>query len=64
MPQPAEVMAFRKRMKYHGFTDIHISACSNDSTERKWFVQAREPLARQVITIKLTLSEMYYLFKF
>lgn len=44
MAQPVEVMAFRKRLKKRGYTDISISW---DTDQEVYRVRAREPLAEE-----------------
>lgn len=40
MSQPANILAFRKRLRSYGYFDIHIKR-----SDDKWIVSAREPLA-------------------
>lgn len=46
MAQPVEVMAFRKRLKKRGYTDISISW---DTDQEVYRVRAREPLAEEMV---------------
>ena len=66
MPQPLEVMAFRKRLKSAGYTEIRIvwdafeSRCSGMDV---YGVSAVEPLAGQRVFTLMTLERMYHAFQ-
>ena len=48
MGQPSELLCLRKRMKLHGYFDIHIKKDKDDF----WIVSACEPLGGFRITVK------------
>lgn len=55
MAQPVEVMAFRKRLKKRGYTDISISW---DTDQEVYRVRAREPLAEEMVERWMNCWEM------
>lgn len=59
--QKPVIMAFRKRLKKRGYTDISICK-ERDSDE--YVVNAAEPLAHVVVTCKYTIVAMYNSFRF
>ena len=56
MAQSCTVMAFRKRMKSYGYTQIEIRKIRGYIDKYK--IRAIEPLAEILITIELTSTEM------
>lgn len=56
MAQSNTVMAFRKRMKSYGYTQIEIIKIRGYIDKYK--IRAIEPLAEILITIELTSTEM------
>ncbi len=61
MSQNRTVMAFRKRMKHWGWSDIRIE-CDLFNKELYW-VQAIEPLSGTRIRTSLTLTQMHQRFR-
>ena len=59
--QNSIVMAFRKRLKKHGYTDISIKKIKDSEN---YLVTVIEPLAHTVISVEYPLFGMYHLFKF
>ena len=65
MPQPQEVMAFRKRLKSAGYADIEIWRDNSWANRGRdlYNVVATEPLAGKRVSASLTALQMYYAFK-
>lgn len=65
MPQEREVMAFRKRLKSAGYTNIRIFR--DDSWVNRdrdlYIVSAVEPLAGQTVRVTLSGVQMYHAFR-
>lgn len=62
MAQHPIVMAFRKRLKSYGYTDIEIIKIKGYYPER-YAIRAREPLGRNLIRTEYTRLEMHDSFK-
>ena len=65
--QPAEVLAFRKRLKKRGYKAVSISLHWDPETrsyDGKYLVEAREPLANQKIERVCTIGYMMNAFRF
>ena len=65
--QPAEVLAFRKRLKKRGYKDVSISLHVDPATHRydgKYLVCAREPLAGILVNRVCTVEFMHNAFRF
>lgn len=60
--QSSTVMAFRKRMKSHGYTDISIYKVR--PFHGFYRVRAIEPLAQTVVTVWMNAAEMHNAFRF
>ena len=60
MPQKIQVMAFRKRLKSFGYSDISIKF---NKKEGCYFVSAIEPLASTMIETKLCIVDMNSMFR-
>lgn len=56
------IMAFRKRMKSCGYTDIHIKM--QRPFDGKYIVKAVEPLASVPVSVVLTRIDMHSMFRF
>ena len=65
MPQPQEVMAFRKRLKSAGYADIQIWQDNSWPNRNRdlYNVVATEPLAGKRVSASLTALQMYHAFK-
>lgn len=65
MAQALEVMAFRKRLKKRGYTDIKIEKLPPDPEKPVdlYLVQALEPLAGMGVQVEMTLVDMYHAMK-
>ena len=65
MPQEHKVMAFRKRLKSAGYTNIRIFR--DDSWINRdrdlYIVSAVEPLAGQTVRVSLSSTQMYHAFQ-
>ena len=59
MAQNTIVMAFRKRLSKRGYTDISIYRLHGDEYQ----VKAREPLANQIVVVRLQRMQMHYLMR-
>lgn len=60
------VMAFRKRMKSFGYTEISIVMKRNDKGEKQRFlytVTAREPLAKTLVSAEYSTTKMNFTFR-
>ena len=53
------VMAFRKRLSKFGYKDISIYRMRDDI----YSIQAREPLAGQLVQVKYPRIQLYYLMR-
>lgn len=65
--QPVTVLAFRKRLKKRGYTDISIILHEDPETYKldgKYLVCAREPLAGQYVRKVCTIEFMHNAFRF
>ena len=60
--QDPVVMAFRKRMKHHGYTEIEI--CKMRPFNGIYLVRAIEPLSHTRVSVQLTLAGMQQHFRF
>lgn len=66
MAQSVTVMAFRKRLKGFGYTDISICYNASLSAEQKrrvYVIMAREPLASQMVRRQCSEVEMAHMFR-
>lgn len=65
MSQEHDVMAFRKRLKSAGYTDIHIYRDNSLANRGKnlYDVSAVEPLAGQTVRVSLSLAHMRHGFQ-
>ena len=63
MPQPTELMSFRHRLKRRGYFDIHIYKFHDLYLHDLYLVEAREPLGGVLVSVKLTLIDMYRLMR-
>lgn len=66
MAQSVTVMAFRKRLKGFGYTDISIRYSASLSAEQKrrvYVIMAREPLASQMVRRQCSEVEMAHMFR-
>lgn len=61
MAQNTIVMAFRKRLKSYGYTDIGIYKDAKDP--RKYEVIATEPLGKTRVKAEYTTTQMYHSFR-
>lgn len=66
MPQNNEVMAFRKRLKGYGYTEIKIVRALDDKgalLPGMYEVEAVEPLSKTAVGIRLSVGSMAFMFK-
>lgn len=66
MPQNNEVMAFRKRLKGYGYTEIKIVQARDEKGESLagWYdVEAVEPLGKMQVGVRLSVGSMPFMFK-
>lgn len=66
MAQSNIIMAFRKRLKGVGYTDISIVFLSNETekaTQPQYCVTAKEPLAGEIVRRQCSEIEMYHMFR-
>ena len=65
MPQDHDVMAFRKRLKSAGYTDIHIYRDNSwiNRDRDLYNVSAVEPLAGKRVCVSLSVVQMYHGFQ-
>lgn len=66
MAQSTTIMAFRKRLKGLGYTDISIcynASLSADQKRKVYVIMAREPLASQMVRRECEEIEMYHMFR-
>lgn len=61
MAQSCTVMAFRKRLKSYGYTNIEITKIRGHLDTYK--VRAVEPLGKTLITVEYTTTEMNHSFR-
>jgi hypothetical protein len=59
MAQHRTLLAFRKRCKKRGYRDIHIKQHPTD--KERYIVEAREPLAGQIVKAVYSLEAFGYL---
>lgn len=63
--QSITVMAFRKRLKIRGYSDISISRVYEDGRYiDRYVITAFEPLAGSGVTTEMSELEMYYAMRF
>lgn len=62
MAQSCTVMAFRKRLKSYGYTEIEIIKIKGYYPER-YKIKAIEPLGKNLIETEYTTTEMHNSFK-
>ena len=60
MAQSCTVMAFRKRMKSYGYTEIEIR---KEPHTGYYIIKAREPLGKVLIGVKYKEIQMYHSFR-
>ena len=66
MPQNTEVMALRKRLKHHGYTEVKILQATTDKGDKlpgKYDISAVEPLSKTTVQTRLSVGAMGYMFK-
>lgn len=66
MPQNNEVMAFRKRLKGYGYTEIKIVQARDEKGELfagMYDVEAVEPLGKMQVGVRLSVGSMSFMFK-
>lgn len=65
MPQECEVMAFRKRLKSAGYTNIRIYRDDSWANRDRdlYLASAVEPLAGQTVRVTLSGVQMYHAFR-
>ena len=64
--QDASIMAFRKRLKKRGYTNISIVRCKDKTRENYknfYTVTANEPLANQKIVVEYPFVAFYWLMR-
>lgn len=66
MAQSNTIMAFRKRLKVAGYTDISILYLADETakaTQPQYRVTAREPLAGETVRRQCSEIEMHHMFR-
>lgn len=61
MPQSKTVMAFRKRCRKHGYTDISVVKIQKNPI--KYRITACEPLAKQTVIAEYEEQTLHFLFR-
>lgn len=59
--QSPVVMAFRKRLKKRGYSDVSIKFLKKENI---YLVSAIEPLSKLFVSVKLQPTDMYIMFRF
>lgn len=57
------LLAFRKRLKKRGYTDIHIKRFKNDDGKELYSCSAIEPLSGTRVTTVRSVIAFYYLMR-
>lgn len=66
MAQSPVIMAFRKRLKNAGYTEVSIVSLADETAkaaQRQYSVRAKEPLAGEIVRRQCTEIEMYHMFR-
>lgn len=65
MPQNTNIMAFRKRLKSHGYKEIEIKQAKDEKGKipGQFDIKAIEPLSKTEVKTRLTISAISMLFK-
>lgn len=64
MAQSTTVMAFRKRLKNHGYTNISIKEQRGYFAKPDTYnIRAIEPLGKTIIKVEYTITEMHHSFR-
>ena len=66
MAQSTTIMAFRKRLKGRGYTNIsiiYLAEETKNATQPQYCITAREPLAGEMVRRQCSELEMHYMFR-
>lgn len=64
--QSTTIMAFRKRLKSYGYTEISITQVKDRNGRRipgRYTVRAIEPLGKELIIVEYTTEKMHHTFR-